>query len=71
MVIFKNPLPNDKIDMSKLKAFADNKSKVTQNMKFAFGMVENIVGKGENANYQHLLFLECFQKLSFSKLLKF
>ena len=35
------------------------------------GMVENIVGKGENAGYQHfLLFLQCFQKLSFSGLLK-
>ena len=32
---------------------------------------ENIVGKGENAGYQHfLLFPHCFQKLSISVLLK-
>ena len=29
------------------------------------------MGKGENAGYQHfLLFLQCFQKASYSKLLK-
>ena len=33
--------------------------------------IENIVGKGENAGYQHfLLFPQCFQKLSVSKSLK-
>ena len=33
--------------------------------------IENIVGKGENAGYQHfLLFLQCFQKPSFLGLLK-
>ena len=32
---------------------------------------ENIVGKGENAGYQHfLLFPQCFQRLSFSGPLK-
>ena len=31
-----------------------------------FDRVENIVGKGENAGYQHfLLFPQCFQKASF------
>ena len=30
-----------------------------------FDMIENIVGKGENAGYQHfLLFQQCFQKAS-------
>ena len=34
--------------------------------KFVLGRVENIVGKGENAGYQHsLLFPQCFQKASF------
>ena len=34
-----------------------------------FDNVENIVGKGENAAYQHyLLFPQCFQKASFSGL---
>ena len=40
-------------------------------MKFSLGRVENIVGKGENAGYQHfLLFPQCFQKASFSGTLK-
>ena len=31
-----------------------------------FDSVENIVGKGENAGYQHfLLFPQCFEKASF------
>ena len=39
------------------------KINVTQTMKFVFGRVENIVGKGENAGNQHfLLFPQCFQK---------
>ena len=54
-----------------MKAFADNKSNVTQNMKFVFGRVENIVGKGENAGNLHfLLFPQYFQNASFSMLLK-
>ena len=45
-----NSLPNDKIlDWSKLKAFADDIIKVIEKFKFGLGMVENIVGKGENA----------------------
>ena len=33
--------------------------------------MENIVDKGENAGYQHfLLFPQCFQKASFSKVVK-
>ena len=40
-----NLIPNKKIlDLSKLKAFADDKIKVTENMKFDLGRVENIVG---------------------------
>ena len=36
-----------------------------------FDSVENIVGIGENAGYQHfLLFPQCFQKGSFSGLVK-
>ena len=52
------------LDWSKLKAFADDKMNVTEKLKFVLGMVENIVGKGENAGYQHfLLFPQCFQKV--------
>ena len=67
-----NPLPNDKIlDLSKLKAFADNNLNVNQKLKFASGRAEKIVGKGENAGYQHfLLFPQCFQKASFTEVLK-
>ena len=67
-----NSFPNDKIlDWSNLKAFADNKIKVTVKLKFNFGRAENIVGKGENAGHQHFLFFpQCFQKASFSRLLK-
>ena len=47
-----NSLPNDKIvDLSKLKAIADDKLDVTQKLRFALERVENIVGKGENAGY--------------------
>ena len=41
--------------LPKLRAFADDKFVVTQNMKFAIYRVENIVEKGENAGYQHFL----------------
>ena len=37
------------------KHFADEKFIVSQNMKFVFHRVENIVGKGGNAGYQHFL----------------
>ena len=65
-------LPNDKIlDYSKLKAFADDKINVNEKLKFGLGRVENIVGKGENAGYQHfLLFPQFFQKSSLSGSLK-
>ena len=63
-----NPLRNDKfLDGSKLKASADDKLNLTEKLKFVLGRVENIVGKGENAGYQHfLLFPQFFQKVSFS-----
>ena len=65
-------LPNDKIlDLSKFKTFADDKITVAQKFKFTLGRAENIVGKGENAGYQHfLLYAQCFQKLSFPEVLK-
>ena len=64
-----NSLLNDKsFNLSKLKAFADEKINVAQNLKFVYDRVENIVGKGENAGYQHfLLFPQCFQKSVFVK----
>ena len=61
---FFNPLPDYKIvGLPKLKAFADDKLNVTENIKVVFHRMENIAGKEENAAYQHfLLFPQCFQK---------
>ena len=54
--------PNDRIlDMTKLKAFADDKLNVAKMMIYLFNRVENSVRKGENAGYQY--FSQCFQDL--------
>ena len=57
-----NYLPNDKIvGRSKLKAFAEDKINGTSILKCVSERIENILGKGENAGYQHfLLFPKCF-----------
>ena len=67
-----NSLPNDKIlDQSKLKALADDTINVNQELKLVLGRVENILGKGENAGYQHfLLFPKMFSKASFLRVVK-
>ena len=59
-----NSLPNFKIlHLLKLKHFACDKINVTNKLKFDLKWVEIIVGKGENAGYQHfLLFQQRFQK---------
>ena len=66
-VLSVNALQNDKlVDRSKFKAFADDKVNATQKLKFNLGRVESIVGKGENAGYQHFLhFPQCFQRVLF------
>ena len=43
------------LDLSQLDPFADDKTDVTQKLKFVSVRIENIVGKGENARYQHFL----------------
>ena len=67
-----NPFPNSKfLDLSKLKAFADDKINVTEKLKLVLGTGGNIVGKGENAGYQHfLLFPQRFQKAYYTRSLK-
>ena len=67
-----NSLPNDNIlDKTKFKAVVDNNFNVSKIITFVFVLIENIVGKGENAGYQlFLLFPQCFQKFSFSESLK-
>ena len=61
-----NASQNDSfIDLNKFKAFADDKLNVAKIMISVFDRVENTVGKGENAGYQHfLLFPQYFPKLS-------
>ena len=56
-------LQNDKIlDWPILKVSADDNLNVTKMMISLYDKVGNIVGKGENASYQHfLLFSQCFQ----------
>ena len=52
----------------KALSLADNKNNCDRKVKFVLGRKENVVGKGENAGYQHFLlflFLPCFEKLSF------
>ena len=53
---------------SKLKAAADNNFIVAQMVQVFFIMLENIVGKGENAGYQHFtLFPPMFTKVFCSR----
>ena len=48
-----------------MKAFADDKINVAKMMISLSDRVKNIVGKVENAGYQHfVLFPQCFQKPS-------
>ena len=67
-----NSVPNYKnYALFRLRAFADEKLKVTQMKVFFSDSVENNEGKGENAGCQHfLLFPHCFQKASLPGLLK-
>ena len=67
-----NSLPNDKIlDQSNFKAFAEDTLNVVQIIICVSDRVENLVGKGENAGYQHfLLFPQGLQKASLSGSLK-
>ena len=54
-----NPLPDDNLDSSKLKYFADDNLKFEENGRQLFKPVENTVVKGEIARY------ECLQKACF------
>ena len=46
-----------------MKGLAYDMLNITHDIKFAFHRVEDIVGKGENAVFQHfLLFQQYFQK---------
>ena len=64
-----NSLPNDKIlTLTKLEAFAEDKFSEAKIVTPAFEYIENIVGKEENAGYQHfLLFPQCFQNVLYTR----
>ena len=54
-------LPNTRVlDFSNLKAFANDKINVTQNLKVVFGRVENNLGKGDDAGKQCFHFFFSF-----------
>ena len=56
MEVSLNSFPRGKmLDWSKLKASADDKINVNQELKFVLEKVENIARKGENAGFQHFL----------------
>ena len=69
-----NSLPFTKrqtLDRTKLKPFAEEKLNIINIIISLLHTVENTVGKGENAGYQHfLLFPQCFPKPSSLGLLK-
>ena len=52
------------VDLTNIKAFADKKLNVAQVIISVFEGLENIVGKGENAGYQHFPFIQ-FSKVLF------
>ena len=60
------PLPNDKIlNVTKLKAFAEDKLIIVKMMISLYNRVENTGGKGENAGHQHFfLYPQHFPKPS-------
>ena len=54
-----NHLPNNQImDWTKLKAFGKNNQILKKIVISDFESVKNIVGKGENAGYQHFLLFQ-------------
>ena len=56
------PLPNDNVlDMTKLKAFADEKLNFAKMTISLCNSVGNTVGEEENAGYHHLLLPRCFR----------
>ena len=60
-----NPLPNEKfLDMTKLKAFADDKLNVAKMTISLSDRNANTVGKEENAGLHHFLLFRRFPKPS-------
>ena len=60
-----NPLPNQILDMTKSKAFVNDKLILDKMTISLLDKVQNTEEKRENAGYQHfLLFTQCFPKPS-------
>ena len=53
-----------------IQSIGRQQNKCNLKQKFFLGWVENILGKGETADYQYFLFPQSFQKLSFSVVLQ-
>ena len=69
--IFLNSLSDDKIlDLSKFKALADDNFNVAQMVQFLSDMVQNMVGKGEIADFQYFSFPTMFSKGFFFRVVK-
>ena len=59
-----NPL-RQKNRLVQIESICRRQNELTEKLNLFLGRVENIVGKGENAGYQHfLLFPQIFQKAS-------
>ena len=57
--------------MVEIESTCGRQNKCDSKPEICFRMVENSVGKGENAGYQHFLLVQqCFQKDTFSGSLK-
>ena len=67
-----NLLPDNKIlDLSKLKAFTDDKLNVTQNLKFVFYRTKAIVGKRKKRSISSNVFKRLFPHWRSSQLGQF
>ena len=66
ILVLLNCLPNNKfLTRPNSKHLQTKIQLLLKMMIFVFNRVENMLGKGENADYQHfLLFPPCFQKVS-------
>ena len=53
-----------------MKAFADDKLKIIKMMSSLFDRVENTLGKGENAGYQHFLLFPVFSEAFLFRVIK-
>ena len=70
VVMFK-PISNKKIlDLSKLRALAENKMSVPGNLKFVFSKGRKHCAERRNVGYQHFLFLLQCVKVFFSRVFK-